>query len=444
MGGPMNWLGLPSRKEQTKPPAASGQRPGLNTVLGGPTTGDQAVGDQAVGDQAKMLRGPGRRRAKSAAQGDNENEAIGGIEGIDYEVVSTRRSPGSLGAILVLVAVALLGLWGVSRVFFAFRDRIDPPGEASGEVVVALPAGSSTAGISELLEANDVIADATAYEWYVRLRGGPAFQAGDYVFQQNSAVWEALDVLRAGPVRAHQALTVSVTFPEGLTVAEMAQRVDETPNLSFDGDAFVAALADNPPASGIAVAPVPPHRETIEPAEGLLFGETYFLSPTSTANQLIELMVDQLDAVLASLGYGARPHPSGLTAYELLIAASIIEREALLDEDRAKVARVIYNRLEADWTLGMDVTVAYLVGGGPLTVEDLEIDSPYNTRRFRGLPPTPIASPSALSLEAALNPAEGDWMFFVQTAADGTLSFSETVEQFNRDVEVCRVIGLCD
>lgn len=430
----MNWLGLGSRPQSDSASAPGAGRPGLNTAFDG----------RALGAREQSQSSAQGQRATAEAGGADDPHAMRGIEGIDYEVVSTRRTPGSVGAILVVLAIALAGIWGVSRVVFEFRDRIDPPGEASGEVLVALPAGSSTSGISELLEANDVIADATAYEWYVRLRGGPAFQAGDYVFQQNSAVWEALDVLRAGPVRAHQALTVSVTFPEGLTVAEMAQRVDETPNLGFDGDAFLAALADQTPVSSVAPAPVPPHPETIEPAEGLLFGETYFLSPTSTASQLVALMVDELDAVLTSLGYGVRPHPQDLSAYELLIAASIIEREALLDEDRAKVARVIYNRLEAGWTLGMDVTVAYLIGGGPLTVESLEIDSPYNTRRFGGLPPTPIASPSELSLEAALNPADGDWMFFVQTALDGTLAFSETSEQFARDVEVCRVIGLCD
>ncbi len=432
----MNWLGLGSDPRASDKPAS--EHPGLNTVLDGRPT--QALPPAA----GHAERRGGRRGPAEQTQHVAQQESVAGIEGIDYEVVSTRRGPGSIGAIIVLIAIALVGIWGISRIAFAFRDRVDPPGEATGEVVITLPAGSSTSGISELLADNDVIADATAYEWYVRLRGGPAFQAGDYVFQQNSAVWEALDVLRAGPVRPHQALTVSVTFPEGMTVAEMAQRIDETPNLGFDGQAFIDTLAGATPVSSVAPAPLPLHRETIEPAEGLLFGETYFLSPTSTASQLIGLMVDQLDAVLESLGYNSRPHPVGLTAYELLIAASIIEREALLDEDRAKVARVIYNRLEAGWTLGMDVTVAYLIGGGPLTVEALEIDSPYNTRRFPGLPPTPIASPSELSLEAALNPASGDWMFFVQTSVDGTLSFSETSEEFARDIEVCRVIGLCD
>lgn len=368
---------------------------------------------------------------------------VGGRRGVDFEVVSTRRGPGTLGALLFLVVLGLIAWMAGSRAYRWTAEQLDPPGDPVGEIVLTLPPGSSTASISDLLAEHGIVPSSRAYEWYVRFKGGPAFQAGEYTFQSNSSVWETMAVLEAGPSRVAQAAQQLLTIPEGLTVARMAELFDEVGGLSFNGRDFLTAVRERPVLSLAAPAPRVLPDGVIDPAEGQLFADTYFFDSQTSAEQLVALMVDRLDAVLTELGYSDAPRRVGLTPYEALIVASMIEREAQRPEDRARVARVIYNRLARGWSLGLDATVVYVVGTQELTAELLAVNSPYNTRVLVGLPPTPIAAPGRASLEAALNPADGPWMYFVLTSPDGTLSFSETDEEFQRDKAVCQELGLC-
>ena len=367
----------------------------------------------------------------------------GGRRGADYEVVSTRRGPGTLGALLFLALLGVVAWTAGSRAYRWVDEQLDPPGDPHGEVVLTLALGSSTASISDLLEAEGVIASSRAYEWYVRLRGGPAFQAGEYTFQSNSSVWETLAVLEAGPSRVAQAPQQPLTIPEGLTLEQQADLLDGVDGLSFSGREFLEAVYARPVMSLAAPAPSVLPDGVFQPAEGQLFADTYYYDSQTTAEQLVAQMAERLDDVLTELGYENAPSRVGLTPYEALIVASLVEREAQTPEDRAKVARVIYNRLARGWSLGLDVTVLYAVGGQELTAELLAVNSPYNTRVLVGLPPTPIAAPGRTALEAALNPADGPWMFFVVTSLDGELSFSETNEEFLQDKAVCVEIGLC-
>lgn len=394
-----------------------------------------------VGSEPETHPDPARR----TTAGDNATAAMsaGGRRGVDYEIVSKRRGPGTWGALLFLVLLGVIAWTAGSRAYRWVAEQLDPPGDPTYEVVLTLPLGSSTASISELLAASDVIASSRAYEWYVRLKGGPAFQAGEYTFQANSSVWETIEVLSAGPTRVAQATQRRITVPEGLTVAEMAKLFDESPGLSFSGEEFLEAVHARPNLSAIAPAPVTLPDGVIERSEGQLFADTYFVDADTSAEQFVTLMVERFDAVLNELEFRDAPQRVGLTPYEALIVASIIEREAQRPQDRARVARVIYNRLEQGWSLGVDATIVYAVGTSELTVDLLAVDSPYNTRLFVGLPPTPIAAPGRASLEAALDPARGEWMFFVLTAPDGTLSFSVNIEDFQRDKAVCVELGLC-
>jgi UPF0755 protein len=146
--------------------------------------------------------------------------------------------------------------------------------------------------------------------------------------------------------------------------------------------------------------------------------------------------------VLRELGYGDAIETVGLTPYETLVLASLIEREARVPGDRAKISRVIHNRLLAGWPLGIDATIVYFTGRTVLRVSDLQSESPYNSRLNVGLPPTPIAVPGRASLEAAIDPVAGQWMFYVLASEDGRHAFSVSAEEFERDKARCADLGL--
>ena len=162
---------------------------------------------------------------------------------------------------------------------------------------------------------------------------------------------------------------------------------------------------------------------------------------------MIQRMVGQLDSTLAELDMERQAQALGLSPYQVLTVASLIEEEAGTDEDRPRVARVIYNRLAEEMPLQIDATSCYVKnepGGCTLSQADLESDSPYNTRNRPGLPPTPIASPGRASIEAALNPAAGDWLYYVLDAEadDGSHVFTADYDTFVEAKERCTEAGL--
>lgn len=364
-------------------------------------------------------------------------------EGVDYEVVWLRRGRGTTLALLFVLAVLVVAGYVVWRAANWAREQVDPPGEPGAAVVLALPPGSSTSGISTILEEAGVIPDATAYEWYVRLKGGPAFQAGEYTFYENSAVWETLDVLRAGPDRVAQAAQIAVTIPEGLTLPQIIAAVDDVEDLPFTGADFEEELRNGTHASVYAPAPGELPEGALEPFEGQLFPDTYFMATDATAADLVDQMIGRMDQVMGELGYAGAEETVGLNAYQTLIVASLIEREAGIPLDRAKISRVIHNRIAAGWMLGIDATVVYATGDNVLTVSDLETESPYNTRLVVGLPPTPIASPGRAALEAAIAPVAGQWMYYVLADESGRHAFSVSSDEFERDKAKCQELGLC-
>ncbi|MDZ7733435.1 MAG: endolytic transglycosylase MltG [Acidimicrobiia bacterium] len=178
--------------------------------------------------------------------------------------------------------------------------------------------------------------------------------------------------------------------------------------------------------------------------EGFLFPDTYELAEEDAGNELalVTRLVEEFDRVATELGYG-EPNPFGLSAYELVIVASLIEEEARVPEDRTKISRVIHNRLEQGMTLGIDAALLYELGHtDSLTQSQLETDSPYNTRLNAGLPPTPIAMPGRGSLEAALNPAEGDWLYYVLADESGAHFFTSDYDEFLAQKQASQDAGL--
>ncbi len=359
-----------------------------------------------------------------------------------WEEVPARRLPGSTAYVVLLVIVGAVALAG----WLAYRwfdEQLDPPGDPGDAVVIELGDGDTASNIASDLQEQGVIVNGDLYSWYVRLKGGPAFQAGEYTFHRNSAVWEVMETLRAGPDAVAQAVTFPVAVPEGLIVDEIVAVVDAA-DLPYTGADFLAALGvEQLPARW---GPPGPLAEGLQPWEGLLFPDTYEVQAGEPPSLLVDRMVARFGEIAAQVGLADAPDLVGVSPYEAVIVASLIEEEARVPEDRAKIARVIYNRLEQGIPLGIDATVVYATGVRQLTNEELAVDSPYNTRINQGLPPTPIAAPGEASLAAALNPEPGDWIYYVRTDADGVEgahTFAVTEGEFLEAKAVCTELGYC-
>ena len=349
----------------------------------------------------------------------------------------TRR--GCRNAVIVL-AVLVLGVAAAGWFAWSWvQEKIDPPGSQGEEVLVEVPEGTSTGGVGEVLADAGVISDASVWNWYTKLRDVGTVQAGSYRMRLNSSFTEAIDALAARPLPPNSRL---VTVPEGLTQQQIIARLTDpeegVPGFTVQG--MEAALAD--PASRTQVVPAD------QPLlEGVLYPETYTVEEGDTELIVVRRMVDEFEQVASQLDLEQRAAAINRTPYEVLIVASMVEREAGTPEDGPRVARVIYNRLAQDWALGIDATSCYEEGGIPceLTTEILEDDTPYDTRRQLGLPPTPIASPGRAAIEAALAPAEGDWMYYILdvTKDDGSSLFTSSEAEFNEAKERCVAAGRC-
>ncbi|MCY4164237.1 MAG: endolytic transglycosylase MltG [bacterium] len=337
----------------------------------------------------------------------------------------------ALGAAVLLVPALLAKGW--------IDDRLDPPGSEGVQVAVTIPVGASVNDIARIFDDEGVVANSTVFRYYLRYKDAGDFQAGTYLLNKNMAVWRAKDALLAGPASGPTDDTVRVLVPEGLTLGQIRDRLlEQVP--SFSPTELAQALA----FPAVRSEHQPPNTSL----EGMLFPDTYLLDEATAADEdaLVVRMLNRFDDVANDVGLNSVSQNLGVSPYEAVIVASMIEREALIDADRPKIARVIYNRLVAGWPLQIDAAVRYAVNkpSAPLTVADLQTDHPYNVYTRMGLPPGPIAAPGRKSLEAALNPADGLWLFYARTDNPevGAHTFSITAEEHEAAVAVCRARDL--
>jgi UPF0755 protein len=320
-----------------------------------------------------------------------------------------------LGAAGAVVLVALVGGVGLAR-------QIDPPGPPGATVAVPIPPGTSAAGIAHRLQQQRVLHSARLFRVYLKLAGGGAtFQAGEYELQQNMSMGAVVHALKAGPKIRFDKLTV----PEGLTLADIADRVGKLPGR--DRDRFFRAAR----SGAVRSKWQPPGMTSLE---GLLFPDTYLITDKEDETAILTRLRDRFDQVAGTLGLADRPLPAGMSAYQVIVAASLVEAEAKVPEDRPLIAAVIQNRLRAGMKLQIDATVLYALGQHKDRVlySDLEVDSPYNTYRVNGLPPTPIAAPGKASLQAVLDPAKEDYLYYVLFDKNGKHAFASTPDEFER------------
>ncbi len=318
----------------------------------------------------------------------------------------------------------------------AVRFADSPIGVAERTDVFIIPAGATTADIGRSLQDQGFIRSDVLFRLLVDRRGlDGKLRQGSYLLRRDMSLEEILQNFSSGTV-----VEQTVTFPEGWRIEEMAARLGEQTHIDpaeflrlvrSDGAAFAAEFAFlREPAA-------PPS------LEGYLFPDTYRISEQTTARDLVVRMLRRFDEVIDQTlrTAGAR---YGITLHEALTLASIIEREAVLDEERALISGVLHNRLDQNIPLQVDATVQYAIGqtttGGrwwkpDITRDDLRFASPYNTYTVMGIPPGPIASPGLKSIEAAVGPARTTFLFYV-ARGDGSHAFSETLEEHERNIQL--------
>jgi UPF0755 protein len=326
-----------------------------------------------------------------------------------------------------LVLLALLAAAGVGVTLY---KRTSEPfrGYAGAEQFVLIEPGSSTRAIGERLIATGVVRDDVTFRaalWRTGL--ARTLQAGEYRFDRAMTPTEVVEKIGRGDVYHRR-----ITFPEGLTIQEMA-RLFEQRGLG-KAASLVEAARDAAPM--LDMDPGAPD------LEGYLFPETYSLPAETSASRLVHLMVARFKQ-LFTVEMQQAAEAQGLTVRQAVTLASLVEKETALASERPIVAAVYANRLKIGMGLQCDPTVIYALQkagryDGNLRREDLSFDSPYNTYRYAGLPPGPIASPGLASLKAAVAPADVDYLYFV-SRNDGSHVFARTLAEHNENVRTYQV-----
>lgn len=329
----------------------------------------------------------------------------------------------------IFLALLLLLIGGGYYGFQQWNAATAPAAElADGPVSVTIPEGTGAREVAALLQDNGVIRSASAFTAAVALDGRAGqIKAGTYQLDPAQTTEQIIDQLVAGPPGPD---TYRVTIPEGLTVAETLQRIAEAEGSTLSAEQLREGLALVALPAWVPQRSLPDGAEAFE---GLLFPETYEFTVDQGAAEVLTRLVEQTDAVVSEIGGATR---NSLTAYETLVLASLVEREARLAEERPIISSVIHNRLEIGQALQIDATVVYGIavatGERPesLVIADYEFDTPWSTYLFTGLPPTPISGVGRASLEAAANPAETAFFYYVvENPETGAHRFSETLAQ---------------
>lgn len=329
------------------------------------------------------------------------------------------RRRGTATVVVVISAVLVALVVGVLAVRSIVSGPKDFEGSGTGSVEVTIPQGASATRIGEILADAGSVASVGAFTGAATANPdarsiGPGTYAVALGMSGEAAVLRLLDP---------SALIIErVVIPEGSTVDEVAAAIAASTTISREQVDKV--MAD--PGS----LPLPSYAK--DRLEGFLFPATYDVDPADTARDVVTSMVDRFNAAAADIDLAPRAREAGRDPYDVVVAASLVEAE-VAPADFGKAARVIDNRIEAGMRLQFDSTVNYARGSSDLTLstEELATDSPYNTYRVVGLPPTPIGSPSEAALEAVLDPDPGDWIYFVSTDPDkGITKFTASYQEF--------------
>ncbi|MDX6589969.1 MAG: hypothetical protein QOI84_1243, partial [Solirubrobacterales bacterium] len=317
------------------------------------------------------------------------------------------------------VVVALLVLWFLYALIQPFH------GDGSGKVQVTIPKGSSVSEVADLLGEKGVIDSSTLFQIRVTLEGKRSdLLAGHFTLAHGMSYGAAIDALSTPPVKR----ITTVTIPEGYSRSQAAQLVEEDGVPGSYTKATVKSKYLNPAKYG---------GQGAGNLEGFLFPDTFELKPNAPVADLVQLQLQDFKRRIKGVDM-KYAKSKNLTIYDVLIIASMIEREAGVPKQRKLVASVIYNRLHEGMPLGIDATIRFATGNysKPLTESELAVESPYNTRTNAGLPPGPIDSPGLASIEAAAHPAKTPYLFYVNNPETcNELAFAKTEAEFEANVQ---------
>ena len=370
------------------------------------------------------------RPSADPAKSKGRNQARRGKHVAKHAAPPKKKGFPLAGCLIILVLLAGLGVGGyfaVTRIFFPYEGALVEDGL---NVTVVIPEGSSGSDIIKILLDSGVIHSTRDFRKAVNEQNADmSLRCGTYTFVTGSDPNEIVAQLVSGPNSTENQLKV----PEGLTLTKTAALVEDS--LGINHEEFVqqaqAANYANKYAFLTAAG-----KGTLE---GYLYPKTYdFAGKEVTADSVIRMMLDQFGSEVNSLDMSgaekvlAEKYNLNVTDYDILKIASIIEKEALNEDDRTKISSVFYNRLKIGMALESDATMGYVTGGA-VTSQDLTVDSPYNTYLHKGLPPTPICSPSLWAIQAAMQPADTDYLFFfiIEDGVYSNHTFSKTYEEHN-------------
>lgn len=313
--------------------------------------------------------------------------------------------------IIILSVVGVLALLAVIAGFFIFYQIKTSLSKSNYEQEIIIEKGDSIKTIAKKLEDAQVIRGAFYFETYVWLKNKRNLQAGEYIFRPSMTIVEIAESLSGGKINRND---VKITIPEGFSVKQIDERLTQA-GLIKAGDLinFDAKKIQN------------------SLSEGYLFPDTYIFSKKATIEEIVQKMNDNFNKKITEEMF-SEINRQGKSLFDIITMASIIQQEAVSAEEMPKIAGVFYNRLEISMALQSDATINYITGKGrrqPL-LEDTKIDSPYNTYKYRGLPPGPVCNPGLDAIMAAIYPEKIDYLYFLHPA-DAATVFSKTLEEHN-------------
>ncbi|MEY3167769.1 MAG: hypothetical protein RLZZ343_1572 [Actinomycetota bacterium] len=361
-----------------------------------------------------------------------------------------KRIVNTVALLFISVLVAGVVAYGAHK--YWYLQQVNPSGQADASEIFQITENDDLSSLSKRLKQEGFIVNDSVFRSYASSEGGLEIIPGYYTLRPQDHMGNILRVLRTPP---NDTLS-KVTFPEGFTIAQIAERLNQgVPSIAVED--FLVKTGDAELTTSAVRSVYQP--DSVTSLEGLLFPDTYLISGDKSATQVAQEMLKLMERVGRQEGLDDSLNLVGRSPYEVLIIASIIEREAKVPQDRPKIARVIYNRLALGMPLEIDATLFYKQNS-ELSFPALKaIDTPFNTYMYTGLPPTPISNPGRDSIAAALSPAPNPsagnalcreiqdgspciYLYYVLSDKDGNHKFAATFSQHQANVQAAIIAGV--